>query len=266
MPKKLTDTVEYSIRSMLYNDELSVGDNLSDSVLSRRLGVSRTPVRNAIQKLAHEGLVEYKAGIGYFVRCPLRTEIEEIYELRELLECYAAGKAAVNADKSTIGHLEKICANELQILKDMRHAADRTRDSQYGKAFLRSDMDFHRLVVEAMGSRRILKTVGELSLVATSLGHVWKDVESDYWKANIHSYKFHCRILRAIKRRDSLVTKHVMREHLLMGKRLALHIYDQRHAKNFKKLKNTTNYVSKAERVHKDNTVSAWDLQIQIIQ
>ena len=261
MPK-LKDKVELIIRSMLFNNELEAGDTLSDFALSRQLGVSRTPVRQAIQQLVRNGLVEYRSGTGYFVRLPSRKEIEELYDLRDLLESYAASKAATEANAQMIERIERICKKVLNVLKTMRDAPDKSRDSDYGRTLISADMEFHRMVVEASGSNRtsLFSTIGELSLIVASLGHIWKEKDRDYWKTAVNSFKGHLRIFKAIKNHDSEAAKQAMHDHLSKGKDSAIRVYNQRHAELLNRINSISKIaVSKLEQKRKDDAFSKWD-------
>src|SRR5690554_3882326 len=67
---------------------------LSEVAIARELGVSRTPVREAVSQLVIEGLVERKPGHGVMVKTMTRAELAEMWDLRQSLETYANGRAA----------------------------------------------------------------------------------------------------------------------------------------------------------------------------
>src|SRR6516164_4271964 len=82
------------LRGELLSHTLLPGARLSEIPLAARLGVSRIPLREAIDQLAGEGLVERVPGLGSHVRSASPKALREIYEMREVLECFTVEKAA----------------------------------------------------------------------------------------------------------------------------------------------------------------------------
>ena len=85
-PQSLTTLVTDQIRDLIISDKLALGEQLSEKDLSEQLGVSRTPVREAFQRLEMERLVEIRPQRGTYVFRYDITELREISELREILE------------------------------------------------------------------------------------------------------------------------------------------------------------------------------------
>ena len=79
---------------MLTRGDLAPGTRLVNRSLAKELGISFTPLREAINQLASEGLVEYVPGGGAFVRRLDRHQLAQLYDLREALEPFAAAEAA----------------------------------------------------------------------------------------------------------------------------------------------------------------------------
>ena len=257
---RLNEQAELALRSMLYKNELGAGDGLSDFSLARKLGISRTPVRQAITQLAREGLVEHRPGQGYYVCLPSREEIEEIYDMRCILECYATARVAANASPGAIERLEQTIEQSRKTVTEARHAFDRSRDSELGRAFLSADTEFHRVVIHATNSQRIIRITGELSLDSACLKHAWKNREHDYWSSMIASYRDHRRILNAIKKGQAQKAKLAMRAHILSGKHSALKVYDERcgRLRQAEKKRKTTKAIDK-------DTSKDWERVLTII-
>src|SRR5438045_6948871 len=78
------------LRGRLLDRMLLPGDRLREIPLAEKLGVSRIPLREAMDQLASEGLVERVPGLGSYVRSASPKELRELYEMREVLECFAA--------------------------------------------------------------------------------------------------------------------------------------------------------------------------------
>jgi len=115
--------------------------------LAEELGLSPTPVKEALSALEREGLVVAVPHRGYFVLEPGLDDIREIYSLREVLEGLAARLAVEKNGKNLAAKLEKLLAKQ-------REAAQKGDIETYGDL----DLAFHRTLWEAAGSRRLLAT------------------------------------------------------------------------------------------------------------
>ena len=82
------------IQQLLLSGQLEAGSSVSELLLAKELGSSRTPIREAMNQLAAEGLLEQSPNGGMIVAQLGREDIIELYELREALEVYAVGKIA----------------------------------------------------------------------------------------------------------------------------------------------------------------------------
>ncbi|TCP61854.1 GntR family transcriptional regulator [Rhodovulum bhavnagarense] len=97
------------IRDDLLRDAWPSGTHLPEAELARRIGVSRTPVRDALRMLVNEGFLEYSANVGCRVRGWSEDEIESLFDLRLELESYAARRAAQRMDDVGIQELNALC-------------------------------------------------------------------------------------------------------------------------------------------------------------
>ena len=104
------------LRNRILQQEFEPGFRLVEEDLASQLGVSRTPVREALQSLAIEGLVTDSKTRGYEVASLSAQEIEGALELRRLLECYAARRAAIRITTRQLDVLRDICEQEREIL------------------------------------------------------------------------------------------------------------------------------------------------------
>src|SRR5918993_2685520 len=108
-PARLGDEVYNAIYSQLMSHKITPGGRISVDNLVRELGVSQTPIREALSRLEAQGLVVKTHLIGYSAADQLdRSRLEQLYELRLLLEPFAAAKAAVNMTDASIHRLETI--------------------------------------------------------------------------------------------------------------------------------------------------------------
>lgn len=105
--KNTSDSVATAVRHMIVDGELTAGERINEVHLSQQLGVSRTPLREALALLAHEGALETIPRIGHFVRPLTVDEIEQLYQIRPLLDPEALRLAGLPA-KEKIGRLRDL--------------------------------------------------------------------------------------------------------------------------------------------------------------
>src|SRR6185295_11731322 len=96
------------LRGHLLSRAIRPGDRLREIPLAEKLGVSRIPLREAIDQLASEGLVDRVPGLGSTVRSASPKDLREIYEMREVLECFTVEKAAGKMSGAQIGRLDDL--------------------------------------------------------------------------------------------------------------------------------------------------------------
>ena len=106
------------IRSKLSNGTFVPGEQLVNRVLATEIGVSVIPVREAINRLATEGLVEHVPGSGAFVRQADGQQLNDLYVLRDAVESCAAGEAAANITVFQLEALESILDEARKIAKE----------------------------------------------------------------------------------------------------------------------------------------------------
>ena len=134
-----------TLREAILSGELKPGHTLTEMDLSRQLGVSRAPVREALRILNSEGLVETVPYHGTTVRRLTKGDIEEIYSMRILLETYALEQAIEVGDPADSGRL--------RLLVDGMVAAGENADI---KAVNELDRDFHDTLIEICGNSLFL--------------------------------------------------------------------------------------------------------------
>jgi DNA-binding GntR family transcriptional regulator len=109
-PGPLRDRVYEALLELITTRALPPGRHLVESELAGHLGVSRQPVREALQRLNTEGWVDLRPAQGAYVHEPTEEEADQLLTVRTLLEAEAARLAAANADDTGVGTLEELCA------------------------------------------------------------------------------------------------------------------------------------------------------------
>ncbi|GGO43954.1 transcriptional regulator [Streptomyces daqingensis] len=108
-PGPLRERVYEALLQLITTRALRPGQHLVESELAQHLGVSRQPVREALQRLNTDGWVDLRPAQGAFVHEPTEDEADQLLTVRTLLEAEAARLAAVNADAQGVAELEELC-------------------------------------------------------------------------------------------------------------------------------------------------------------
>lgn len=149
--RSTTDDVFARLREQILTGSLAPGEQHSIYRLSDALGVSRTPVREAVLRLADLGLVTIERNRGVTVRGVQEEDVRDVFELRLLLEVPAAAGAATHGDDDLRARLSSS-------LDAMREAARRGDEV----AFTGHDRELHAALGEALGNRRLSQEVDRL--------------------------------------------------------------------------------------------------------
>jgi len=114
----LADQIAYRLQRDILERRIGLGDHLAQDELCARFGVSRTPIREALARLAASSLVELRPNRGAIVRRPGRREIRELYELRAELEGFAAERAAARVDRPALRRLDRLQRELAEIVEE----------------------------------------------------------------------------------------------------------------------------------------------------
>ncbi len=153
----LGEKVYEIVRNQIVNCELAPGSPLPAVELSRRLGVSLTPVRDALNRLAAEGLVEDVARKGYFVARLDPDEIADLLEARRLIELAAAEQGIELVGTAQLSEMRRLVEEMEQLVDPQGRYLDYAR-------FSKRDSQFHLLVVGSAGSGRLVQIYRGLSV------------------------------------------------------------------------------------------------------
>ena len=158
--RALADDVYDAVLGLLMDQLIEPGSRASIDGIARRLGVSPTPVREALARLESEGLVVKKALKGYTAAPLLDADgLAELFEMRRLLEPYASRSAAGRIDAETLDLLQRIC-DDMQRSGTVAHAGeDRFKDY---KDFAYQDAEFHRLIALHSGNALLADAIFRL--------------------------------------------------------------------------------------------------------
>jgi len=149
-PHSVREAAYAHLRGAILAGSLLPGARISEPGLAQELGISRTPVREALQRLAQEGLVELLPGKGARVRVLSAEEVREVYDVRALLEGEAAALAAQNATEAELNRLERLL-----------QALDALPKEAYAQQ-MQVDFDFHTALVEAAHNKTLARIYADL--------------------------------------------------------------------------------------------------------
>jgi DNA-binding GntR family transcriptional regulator len=211
------------ILDRLHSGAFGPGMRISDDVIAREFGISRSPVREAIGQLASEGLVTYTPRKGAFVRAPGRREMEQAYEARLALEGFVAGRAAERATEEDIAELEEINQRFRATVVACRQRASKVADKRLLDKFLRVDLEFHEKILRIVGNEKINEMVHKCKVLAWVFVHISLDHDL---RLMANTYRQHSLVLRSIRRHDPDAAERWMNYHIERSAKAVLERYE----------------------------------------
>jgi DNA-binding GntR family transcriptional regulator len=197
--KPLRDRVLDALRDAIVSAELKPGEPLIELELSAQLGVSRAPLREAIQILSREGLVETMPYRGAIVRNLSRQDIEELYSLRSVLESFAVQRIIERNDAEQAGRLRAVFESML--------AAAQAGDL---KAVNNIDREFHDTLIELSDHNLLVMTWSSVSMRVRQVMALRNRRNSDITRIAYN----HLPIIEAIEKADETEALRLIREHV----------------------------------------------------
>jgi len=152
--ESLTDRLYREIRDSILSWNVSPNQILVETQLAKEHGVSKTPVREALALLSQEGLVEVIPRVGYRVTSMSPQDVDELFDLRVLLECRAAELAALRA---TDKQLETLCEVNRSWNEKLRN--DEISPLEYNR---QHQFEFHLRIAELSGNRRMVRFIDQM--------------------------------------------------------------------------------------------------------
>ncbi|MCI7244491.1 MAG: GntR family transcriptional regulator [Lachnobacterium sp.] len=184
----LSSRVFHTIREDILNGKYQANEELKEKSIGEEMGVSRTPVREALRQLELEGLVHIIPNKGAFVENVTLKDIKDIYEIRSLLEGLCARWAANNITKEQLEELE-----ETVFLSDF-HFSKENWDQM-----VELDNRFHEIVYEACGSKELTRVLRDYHHYLQRIRKITLEQKT---RARA-SMDEHCKIAEALKARDA---------------------------------------------------------------
>ena len=202
-----TEKAYASLLARIQRGELSSGDFLVEAELARSLGMSRTPVREAIHRLAADGLVLTEGYRRAVVREFHEDQVLEIYELRSRLESYAAARAATRIDRAQLDRLRGL-ALEMEACAAQPGPAMTVR-------FAELNDQFHQLILEAAGAIHLTAALRPLLQIQLLLLQRYQHTIQEHLE---RSCWHHRELIRALELGNAELAEHQMRLHMLSAR------------------------------------------------
>lgn len=208
MPLSGRDKALHFLRETVLADPAVEGTFLNEVELAGRVGVSRTPVREALLLLVADGLIEMIPGRGAYVPPLTARQIRELMELRGVLERHCAARALAE-DTVPFSTLRRVLAEQDELAEDGEDAT----------AFIDRDMVFHQALVDAGGNALLSRTYAGLRVRQRRLGVAALYRSATRQRAVCHEHE---RIITALAEDDPSAALAAIDEHLALTLRVLL--------------------------------------------
>lgn len=187
-PDSLAKIAYGALRQSILSFNLQQRTVYNEMSVAQELGLSRTPVREALLRLSSEGLVTFLPRKGFIVTSYTQNEIEEVFELRLILESVVIRKIAAQINQNNIDNLKKYI--ELQ-----QQAA--SENDYHG--FMLSDRAFHKTFFELAGNSKLIEIMNNFQDICHMVGICYLKIDGLYGRS-IHD---HQAILKSLEKRDA---------------------------------------------------------------
>jgi DNA-binding GntR family transcriptional regulator len=228
MTTSLTQKSYSQIRDMLVRGDLAPGQRLVTRTLAANIGVSLAPVREALNRLSSEGLVEHVPGAGAFVRNADRQDLEEIYVLRDATESCAAAEAAKHITEDQLEELDAIVDDWCRIAEAIPEQEGKHATREQLTRWLDNEEAFHETLVEASRNRLLAKVIGEYR----AINSVFAAQRHDPAILTRHIADRTCNdrkeLMQALHDRDAPLARSLMSDQIQKGKRTVLRFLRER--------------------------------------
>jgi DNA-binding GntR family transcriptional regulator len=210
--KSLGEHVFESLKQAIIQGNITAEEWLVESHIAETLGISRTPVREAIHKLEREGLIERQPRGGFTVLGLNRNDIEETFGIRSVLEGYAARLAAEKHKKEELAPLEKK-------IEEFQNALERKKMDVLPVI----NTEFHDMLYALSKSPKLVHMINGLQ----DQIYRYRELILKEKKFAVTSNRDHIQLLKLIRKRDAEGAVQLVRDHILRGQEMVLKEYDR---------------------------------------
>lgn len=192
------------LKNMIVNNELSYQEIYSETKLSKELGISRTPFRDAIHRLAQEGYIDIIPSKGFRIHKLTKQDVDETFQVRSALECYCtfqiAKEAGTRKAKRLFKELDQVMEELTEILSTTQSIED----------FCEYDFQFHNKIIDYLQNEQFTSVFAAFmyrmrKLAELSLAHKGRMQDT---------YDEHMAILTAMKEGDTMHIYEITLKHM----------------------------------------------------
>ncbi|MFN3324361.1 MAG: GntR family transcriptional regulator [Bryobacteraceae bacterium] len=192
-----------SIKEYILDGRMDDTSRLTEEALSNQLGISKSPVREALNKLETEGLIRIEPRRGAYLRTYSDQELRELYDLREALETHVIRSVQVTPEL-------------LAQLKESNRRLSEFRLARDAKSSIQEDIHFHLLLAGAAANARLTRELENLQ------HQIWLSRRKSYEVARDNPLTFHESIVGALEEGDREKAEGVMRAHIRAAREVGL--------------------------------------------
>lgn len=195
----LVNQIYSLLKEKLINCELKNGQKIDIKAISQEFNVSQTPIREAVHRLIKDGFITNIPRRGYYITKLEKRDLEEIYELRQLIECYSLKYAIQNIKESKLAEL----------LRDARCLKSRGKRVEKEEEFYSMDKELHFMIVQSFPNRRLNKIYLQLFDIIKMIMNIGNTkIEYDkYLNEYIH-------LIEAMLEKDLSKAKKILKRHI----------------------------------------------------
>ncbi|MFB3830170.1 MAG: GntR family transcriptional regulator [Bryobacteraceae bacterium] len=212
IPSNLTSLAYDSIKQYILDGKLDEDARLTEEFLSTALGISKSPIREALNRLEAEGLIRIEPRRGAYLRDFSTKDIEDLYDLREALETHVVHTAALSPE----------------LISELKHSVRRMRKflKENNKPhYIDEDMHFHAALATATSNNRLCKALENVQ------NQIWIFRRKTYDLSSSTAPDFHVAIAGALEAGDRTRAEQAMREHIATVRQKLLEFLEQEHQK-----------------------------------
>ena len=210
-PRNMSQEVYEILKEGIFSKQFSPGERLRLAEIEKQMNVSRTPLKDALNRLAVEGLVEIKPSRGTFVSDPSPAEIAEMFDVRRVLEVYAV---ELLAERMTQSQLQRLRDR----VKELRSLTGVEDWSQIYQEYVALDHELHRLLMEFAGNKPLKELWEQVNMHVQMARVGYGEAEREL---NL-TQEEHEELLGAFEARDAAALQQVMSHHLERAKQSLL--------------------------------------------
>ena len=201
MKNALTIQLYRNIRLSILKGQIKPHERIVEEDLAKKYKVSRTPIRETLRQLEHEGLIAIVPNIGTFVKRHSLKEVKEIYEIRAMMEGYAARLVALRISDQKIAILEDIARRNEEVIQKKEMAALNENET---------DKEFHDFIIEQNGNKELARI---MKLYDFQITRVYNEMIKYIGHSESNKKYSHLPIVEAIKNRDADLAEKLARAH-----------------------------------------------------